>query len=415
MAASCPITLREIGSCGGVGWYPRLRRAFSRTFSRAFSRTFSRKVSPPAAFNYRGPSPSGPSVRRGAIVDLEMPAMDDAALRAYARRRLGGLGRRYYPFGIAAAFLAMLAGFFPSTVSQVAGQRFAAPLAPIARSGYGHGGSGGSSSGAALSGGGATSSVASSGLAGGFGLGSGYGGSGGGYGGSGIASPGSGYGGSGGAVGSGGGGSPAESAQPGVPSPQVLLETLAGLIPSAVKVTPKTLAAVSAAVSALPASMRSALAGDVTVLPQVLSALPPRGIQALRAALEALPTMLEALPSADRHGAPQIAAALTSLAGLPAGLLSVLPQCLSSLPGLLPGFASELGSLGPTIVASLPTVIQALPPNLAAAPRIMAEMADGSSVTIPSADMPLFIGVAGTLFGPQLLACLPSQVAGIFP
>jgi hypothetical protein len=161
--------------------------------------------------------------------------------------------------------------------------------------------------------------------------------------------------------------------------------------------------------------MRSALAGDVTVLPQVLSALPPRGIQALRAALEALPTMLEALPSADRHGAPQIAAALTSLAGLPAGLLSVLPQCLSSLPGLLPGFASELGSLGPTIVASLPTVIQALPPNLAAAPRIMAEMADGSSVTIPSADMPLFIGVAGTLFGPQLLACLPSQVAGIFP
>ncbi|MHB1719829.1 MAG: hypothetical protein ACYCV1_06800, partial [Acidimicrobiales bacterium] len=147
-------------------------------------------------------------MRRGVIVDLEMPAMDDAALRAYARRRLGGLGRRYYPFGIAAAFLAMLAGFFPSTVSQVAGQRFAAPLAPIARSGYGHGASGGSSSGAALSGGGATSSVASSGLDGGFGLGLGYGGSGGGYGGSGIASPGSGYGGSGGGYGGSGIASP---------------------------------------------------------------------------------------------------------------------------------------------------------------------------------------------------------------
>jgi hypothetical protein len=68
---------------------------------------------------------------------------DEAAIRAYARKRLGELGRRYYPFGIGAAFLAMLAGFFPTTVtsSQLLGQGFSAYAGAASSLGVGPSGS----------------------------------------------------------------------------------------------------------------------------------------------------------------------------------------------------------------------------------------------------------------------------------
>lgn len=85
---------------------------------------------------------------------------DEAAIRAYARKRLGELGRRYYPFGIGAAFLAMLAGFFPTTVtsSQLLGQGFSAYQGAAPGSGAG---SAGSASAARTTPGGASGSAGS--------------------------------------------------------------------------------------------------------------------------------------------------------------------------------------------------------------------------------------------------------------
>lgn len=54
-------------------------------------------------------------------------------LRAEASGRAQALARRYYPVGIAAAFLAMVAGFFPSTSPLLLGSFFASPAAPAAR------------------------------------------------------------------------------------------------------------------------------------------------------------------------------------------------------------------------------------------------------------------------------------------
>jgi hypothetical protein len=139
-------------------------------------------------------------------------------------------------------------------------------------------------------------------------------------------------------------------------------------------------------------------------------------VTALSEAIAALPGFLSELPQAGRSGAPAVEAALETLASIPAGMLEVLPSCLAVAPGFLPSGPPTMAALMPAIVASIPAVLLSLPANIAVAPAVIGQMMTGGSIAIPQADEPILLGIAGALLtNPEFLACVPPELASLFP